>query len=283
MQVTLTGGEPLCHPEFFDILEKACLLFPNVMILSNGALMNDGVIARLHNFNILSVSVSVHGDKETHEYLTGVKGSYDCSLRAIRRFLDRGVIPVASNYVLNAANTKQLKSTIHELSSIGLKFMTITRFVPTGIGKSAADLALKHNELVGAFQVVHEHLQTNAPPHIEVAEATPFCAVPKHLKYLANTCSYGYDRFYVDVEGNLMVCGLSRTQMGGNVLERPISEIKASSSVFRMYLQDAHAPVECTSCNEFDLCHGGCRAAALENGTWIGGRDCHMVTPSSPK
>jgi len=113
----------------------------------------------------------------------------------------------------------QLASTIRELGALGLKFMTLTRFVPVGVGQCARDLTLSRAQLVEGLWQVHEHLKQRVPPHIEVAEATPFCVVPAELKYLANTCSYGYDRFYVDVDGNLMVCGLSRIPLDGNVLD----------------------------------------------------------------
>lgn len=277
MQLTLTGGEPLLHPEFFGILGRATELFPNVMVLSNGTRMDAECVAKLHEYNILSVSISLHGDPATHDALTGVAGSHTRSMRAICDFLERDSIPVASNYVLNAINASHLLGTISSLEDIGLRFMTITRFVPVGVGRDAADLTLTKRQLEDAFRTIHEYRQRGTPPHIEIAEATPFCALPCELRYLANTCSYGYDRFYVDVDGNLMVCGLSRIPLGGNVLASSIQKIKTGSIVFHAFMEDAHVPEECTTCSDFDLCHGGCRAAAMSyNGEWRGTGDCYM-------
>jgi pyrroloquinoline quinone biosynthesis protein E len=276
MQLTLTGGEPLLHPEFFQILGRATELFPNVMILSNGTHMDSECVARLHEYNILSVSISLHGDSAIHDALTGVVGSHARSMRAICDFLERDIIPVASNYVLNAVNASHLPAAIHALENIGLRFMTITRFVPVGVGKDAADLTLTKRQLEEAFRTIHAHRQRGASPHIEVAEATPFCSLPREFQYLANTCSYGYDRFYVDVNGNLIVCGLSRIPLGGNVLESSIKEIKSASKVFHSFMEDSHVPEECTACGDFDQCHGGCRAAAMSYGEWQGTRDCFM-------
>ena len=277
MQLTLTGGEPLLHPDFFDILGRATELFPNVMILSNGTCMDTECVARLHDYNILSVSVSIHGDAATHDALTGVAGSHARSIRTICDFLKRDIIPIASNYVLNAVNASHLSGTIHTFEDMGLRFMTITRFIPVGVGRGAADLTLTDHQLEDAFRTVHAHRQRGASPHIEIAEATPFCALQHELRYLANTCSYGYDRFYVDVEGNLIVCGLSRISLGGNVLQSSIQEIKKTSIVFHDFMEDAHVPEECTVCCDFDCCHGGCRTAAMcYGGEWRGVRDCFM-------
>jgi radical SAM protein with 4Fe4S-binding SPASM domain len=280
MQLTLTGGEPLLHPEFFNILRRATELFPNVMILSNGTRMDSECVTQLHEYNILSVSISLHGDTATHDALTGVAGSHALSMRAICDFLERDTIPIASNYVLNAVNASHLPAAIHTLEKMGLRFMTITRFVPVGVGMGAADLALTKRQLEDAFRTIHAHRQRGGSPHIEVAEATPFCSLPCELRYLANTCSYGYDRFYVDVDGNLIVCGLSRIPLGGNVLESSIKEIKSASKVFHSFMEDTHLPEECTTCGDLDLCHGGCRAAAMSCGNWQCTRDCFMETSS---
>lgn len=99
MQLTLTGGEPLMHPQFFDILKRAVELFPNVMILSNGSLMTDENVKRICDIGPMSVSISIHGDAETHDSLTGIKGSFDASIGAIKAYLRDGRVPVASNSV----------------------------------------------------------------------------------------------------------------------------------------------------------------------------------------
>lgn len=276
MQVNLTGGEPLAHPQFFEILEKACALFPNVVILSNGTLMNQEALERIHQYDVTSVNVSVHGDRESHEALTQVKGSYDAAINAVKYYLEKGKILVASNFVLNGANFHMLEPTIRTMGEIGLKYMTITRFIPVGIGSGARDLILSEEQLVEAFRIVYEHNASGRAPHIEFAEATPFCVLPKELQSVANCCSYGYDRFYVDVTGELMVCGLSRIRLGGNILDKKINEIKKESEVFQAFISNEHVSEQCRSCPTFELCHGGCRAAALSNGDWKGTKDPNM-------
>ena len=277
MQVNLTGGEPLAHPYFFEILEHACSLFPNVIILSNGSLMNEYVLKKLHQYDITSVNISIHGDCRVHENLTQIKGSYDASINAIKYFLEKGKIMVASNFVLNSSNLFILQDTIDYLGSIGLQFMTITRFIPVGVGCEAKELILSRDQLIEAFHIVYEHNKSEQAPHIEFAEATPFCALSSELQSLANCCSYGYDRFYTDVNGDMLVCGLSRIKLGGNILEKPINEIKKASQVFQAFLKNEHVSSTCSYCSQFDLCHGGCRAAALINGGWKGTKDASMI------
>lgn len=277
MQINLTGGEPLAHPQFYEILDYACKLFPNVVILSNGSLMNRDALEKIHKADVTSINISIHGNREKHEALTQVPGSFDASMSAIEYILKRKQIMVSSNFVLNAENFDILEDTICQMHDIGLKYMTITRFIPVGIGSSAKNLVLSSKELIEAFKIVYNHNKSGIAPHIEFAEATPFCALPVELRNIANCCSYGYDRFYVDVSGELMVCGLSRIRLGGNILEHSICDIKRQSKVFNSFVNNNHVHQKCKSCVDFDLCHGGCRAAALVNGGWNGTADPDMV------
>lgn len=277
MQVNLTGGEPLAHPQFFDILKYACDRFPNVVILSNGSLMDQKALEKIHETNVTSVNISIHGDPETHDHLTQTPGSYNASIAALKYFIKEKKILVASNFVLNAGNLHILKDTIEYFHGIGLQYMTITRFIPVGIGDGARDLVLTPTQLVEAFQIAYDYNNSGKGPHIEFAEATPFCSLPEHLRSIANCCSYGYDRFYVDVTGEVLVCGLSRIKLGGNVLNNTLSEIKRSSDVYRMFIENQHVPHTCTACDTFSLCHGGCRAAALSTGRWEKAKDPNMT------
>ena len=277
MQVNLTGGEPLAHPHFFDILEHACKRFPNVVILTNGALMNEKTLEKLHRYDITSVNISLHGNRIVHEELTQVNGSYDASVDAMKYFLKERKILIASNFVLNGGNFSILQETIDYLASIGMQFMTITRFIPVGVGSDAQDLILSIEQLIEAFRIIYEHNKSGKAPHIEMAEAMPFCAIPGELQSLANCCSYGYDRFYVDVTGDIMVCGLSRIKLGGNILETSLNQIKKNSQVFQAFISNDHISPTCSKCHHFELCHGGCRAASLVNGGWKGTKDVNMV------
>lgn len=277
MQVNLTGGEPLAHPKFFEILDYACKRFPNVVILSNGSLMNKKALERIHQTDVTSVNISIHGDRETHDALTQIPGSYDASIAALKYFIQEQKILVASNFVLNAGNLSILPQTIDYFHSIGLEYMTITRFIPVGIGESARNLILSPQQLIEAFEIAYRYNHSGKNPHIEFAEATPFCALPEHLRSIANCCSYGYDRFYVDVTGDLLVCGLSRIRLGGNILNKSINEIKRESDVYRNFIENSHVPQKCTECPSFELCHGGCRAAALSTGGWRGTKDPNMT------
>jgi radical SAM protein with 4Fe4S-binding SPASM domain len=116
-----------------------------------------------------------------------------------------------------------------------------------------------------------------------LATATPPCQLPASLRHLCNRCSFGFDKFYIDVDGNVLVCGMLRERLG-NLLDAPppgalggentpegtgeaaMAKLLRRSPVFRRYAQLRHVPERCRECTDFDRCGGGCRAAAYASG-----------------
>jgi MoaA/NifB/PqqE/SkfB family radical SAM enzyme len=90
---TLTGGEALCHKDFFKIAAEVRRLGMALRIYSNGYLMADRkVVRRVRELNPVEVEISIHGARpETHEALTKIRGSFVKTVRAIENLTEAGV------------------------------------------------------------------------------------------------------------------------------------------------------------------------------------------------
>lgn len=91
----LTGGEPLSHPEWFDILGYACssTSFTEVILQTNGAMVSAEVIEKITslNQNKLKIQVSLDGaTPETNDMIRG-KGNFEASIKGIKLFVDAGM------------------------------------------------------------------------------------------------------------------------------------------------------------------------------------------------
>ena len=76
--VKLTGGEPLMHPRFGELLEIARQKNLGVTIETNGLLCTPEVAAEIARLPRRFVSVSIDGsDKATHEWMRGVPGCFE--------------------------------------------------------------------------------------------------------------------------------------------------------------------------------------------------------------
>ena len=158
LEIILTGGEPISHPLFLDILDKCCKYFDKVMVQTNGTLIDAGMAKTLKNKGVYGVNVSLHGDKELHEKLTLVDGSYIQAYEALEHLASEGV-NTASNFVLTTENISAFPKTIKKLHDIGVNGMTLTRFTPTGIGADNAYLSISTDQLVKVLEQADSFLE----------------------------------------------------------------------------------------------------------------------------
>jgi radical SAM protein with 4Fe4S-binding SPASM domain len=85
--VTFTGGEPLTHPDFFDIAQTAMDNGLKVILLTNGGLIKDRAMARKIADLTDTVQVSLDGaTAETNDAIRGV-GSFAGAVNGIRLLL----------------------------------------------------------------------------------------------------------------------------------------------------------------------------------------------------
>lgn len=92
----LTGGEPMLWPHFFEYIELGLALkYELIYFNTNASLLNDERTERLAQLHAASgkrlrLSISVNGSRENHDATRG-KGSYDSTMRGLRRALAAGL------------------------------------------------------------------------------------------------------------------------------------------------------------------------------------------------
>ena len=93
LYMTLTGGEALCHKDFFKIAAEVRRLGMALRIYSNGYLLADKkMVRKLKALNPMEVEISIHGARpETHEALTRIKGSLEKTIKAVENLNEAGI------------------------------------------------------------------------------------------------------------------------------------------------------------------------------------------------
>ena len=93
-RVCFTGGEPLCHPDFLEILRTARTLgFEDVGVQTNGMLLTDRWVSAVKqlNFRRLSIQISLDGaNSPSHDLVRG-KGAFGKALAGITRLVRGGM------------------------------------------------------------------------------------------------------------------------------------------------------------------------------------------------
>ena len=88
----LTGGEPLCRRDFFDIAWAAKKLGFAIRVYTSGYLVDEVVARKLKDLMPFEIEVSFHGaNPESFERQTRVPGSFDRVLQGIRNLRAQGL------------------------------------------------------------------------------------------------------------------------------------------------------------------------------------------------
>ena len=107
--INITGGEPLCNPYLFKILDliKKDSNLISFSILTNGTLINEEIAKKIKSYNPSYVQVSLEGGKRTNDYIRG-KGTYKKIGNAIK-LLNKEGIYTSISFTANHLNYKEFK------------------------------------------------------------------------------------------------------------------------------------------------------------------------------
>ncbi|HJV34032.1 radical SAM/SPASM domain-containing protein [Geomonas sp.] len=113
--VRLTGGEPLCHPAWLDLLRLSVAAgFPTVILQTNGMLLDDDKIAALRELAFPGFIIQISLDGATpaaHDLVRGA-GSYKELMAAVDRLVRAGLGPHVSFFF------SEMRHNIHEIPAV---------------------------------------------------------------------------------------------------------------------------------------------------------------------
>ena len=211
LYVTLTGGEALCHKDFYKIGEEVRRLGMALRIYSNGYLMADKkVVRKIKALSPVEIEISLHGaTPETHEALTKIKGSFAKTVKAVResqRGGDQGQSEVPDHPAQPARAVRDQGAG----PSLGRHIIFDAVITPKDDG-NLDPLSLRParrvpGEVLG--RVVHPKLHDG-----QEAAARPTTAPDGSAN-----CGTGRSGFTIDPYGNLLPCVAFRRKIA-NVLE----------------------------------------------------------------
>ena len=160
-EVKLTGGEPLMHPRFGELLEIVKRKNLGVTIETNGLLCTPEVAADIARLSRRFVSVSIDGsDMATHEWLRGVPGCFEKAKDAINNLVKAGVQPQIITTLVRR-NAGQIDEIVRMAEHLGASSVKFNIVMPTGRGEKLNETAetLSIEELIHIGEYVQKDLQ----------------------------------------------------------------------------------------------------------------------------
>lgn len=198
LELTLTGGEPMARPDFFEIYEHAKTSGFLITIFTNGTLMTQDAADRFARLPPHRVEISLHGLTElTFEGITQGKGSYRRCMKAIHLLLERR-IPLTLKTTAMSANKDEIleiKRYVQGLGHVEYKLGEEMRPALDGSDEPRR-LGLTGEELL---ELNHQDPELwNEACRNRSKESAP--------------CRSGMQRFHIDAYGRLQLCSGNRRQ-----------------------------------------------------------------------
>ena len=218
INVTLSGGEPLLHPNFVDFLDKCKELDLSVNVLSNLTLMTDDIYSVMINNPLLSVQTSIYSmNADVHDSITQLKGSFDKTIAATLKLIAAG-IPVQ----ISCPIMKQNKDTFFDVVKWAdlNKVSVVTEYVIFASYDHSNEnlvnrLSLEEVEEVFTKQATKEYIDALRK------------SAKKKLLLKCDDAICSVCRFYfcISEEGDVFPCVGWKSKKLGNIRENTIKEL----------------------------------------------------------
>lgn len=216
LTVTLTGGEPLTHPDFFRILAAARTRSFAVRIFSNATLVDDEAADEIARAFPLAVEVSIHGaSAAVHDAATARPGSFEQTLAGIDRLRARGV-PVVLKTPLTSINEHEIEAIIALAEERELTVQIDPHLTPRDDGDSAP------TRFTASQAAIRRVMELGADGG---------SVIPTERNRGGYNCGLGRITMAIDPEGNVYPCLQWRQAALGNVREASLIELWRTSPV----------------------------------------------------
>lgn len=310
--VQLTGGEPLLHPQFAEVLR---ILRQNGLrlwrLFTNGLLLTEDTLAQFRALDLQPEIVISFDGLGSHDWMRGMPGAEQRALHAIELAVKNGFL-VRACVNLNQRTLPRAAETVKLLFAMGVGSIF---FVRTSEAKQWMELGegtLTPDEYCEAILALTRDLLAENRRGLNF-QFFNVLDIPVNARaedmghYRANQlfpqapgsawCQKCIDTIFIASDGRVLPCdafeGSSLAggflQTDNNVHNRPLADILTDSQYAQAMLVTtddvARNSSDCASCERWDICRGGpCRAcaiaaAAIRSGSYLHG-DEHLAGPS---
>ena len=257
---SITGGDPILHPNFWDLLEKLYENNIQYSILGNPFHLTSDVCKRLKELGCRQYQLSLDGLRETHDYFRK-PGSFDITLEKIKVLQDEGVRASIMTTV-SKTNVSEIIEIIDTVVEHEVDLFSFARYCPTSLEKTAYLSAQEYKQLLSdvwkrydkyknskTFFVLKDHLWT-----LFLYEKGLF-KIPQNLKddVIYDGCNCGNSHLTILPNGDVFACRRMDSKVG-NALTEDIFDIFNSSKMeeYRKFEEFE----KCSKCELLRFCRG---------------------------
>ncbi len=260
--INITGGEPLCNPYLFRILDLIKKDEENISfsILTNGTLITDEIAKKISSYNPYYVQVSLEGGRKTNDAIRG-KGTYRKIAKGIH-YLKKNDIYTSISFTASKMNYKEFHKVVWYARRHGVNNVWSDRYIPLG-NKEDQKNVLNTRETQEYLEIMYKEklklIKQRSHTNVSMNRALQFLMTND----FAYGCTAGDTLVTVMENGDLVPCRRMPIYIG-NVLQDDMYELYMNHPILKE-LRFQKIPDECCKCEHSYMCHGGlkCLSYAL--------------------
>ena len=280
--IAFSGGEPLIHPDFHRLVEKARSEGMTIQVATNGTLITPETALWLREVDA-EVQVSLDGSRpEIHDYMRAGHEAFAHAIAGIKSLVEAGH-KVTVGTVVTTINQEDISAIVELVEELGVSSFRLIPFVPAGRGEHYANMEVAPAEMKKITQYLHD-LRSKTRLNIAVMEFEDMlngkrCAEPVNLSRGLG-CSGAVTYATITPTGELLPCHFFEGVRADSVASNSFAEVWNRSRFLNYFRQltvaDLHG--KCRQCQWLGQCGGSCRATNFAKGDFLGSNYACWIT-----
>lgn len=253
--INITGGEPLCNPHLFKILDliKKDEELISFSILTNGTLITKNIAKKIKSYNPYYVQVSLEGGQKTNDYIRG-KGTYKKIAKGIKN-LKKYNIFTSISFTATTLNYKEFPKVVSYAKKYKVDNVWSDRYIPLGDSEDK-NLALNVSQTQEYLSIMaKERLKLKRKQYNKTTISMYRALQFQKTNDFAYGCTAGDTLLTVMENGDLVPCRRMPIVVG-NLLKDDMYKLYKTNSILKE-LRKNTIPDDCNDCEHAQMCHGG--------------------------
>jgi radical SAM protein with 4Fe4S-binding SPASM domain len=252
LSLTLSGGEPLLHPNFVDFMRKTKEYDFSINVLSNLTLLNDEIITEMKANRLSSVQVSLYSmDSVIHDSITKLPNSFYKTRDAILKLIENDIPLQISCPVM-----KQNKKCYVDVAKWAEehKIRAVTDYIMMARYDHTTDNLDSRLSLEEVGNIITDIIENDPDYEKRLVEAD-FTEVEKRDLSDDALCGVCISSICMVANGNVYPCAGWQNYVCGNVTMQPLKEIWEHSPKVQ-YLRNLRKNdlPQCLDCTDLHFC-----------------------------
>lgn len=208
MRISFTGGEPMLHPDFFEIAEYITSKGFQTGMTTNGMLITKEKARKLADIGWGVITVSIDGLEKSHDEFRQREGAWTAAMKGIDNLLEAGIIPSVTTVanMLNIDELEELKAMFREK---GIRVWRVLNIDPIGRALENPELLLDAASSAKMWWFIEDNRINRRDENPEVMASCSHYLGPLHeleTRPWAFSCRSGITVASITAKGEFVGC-----------------------------------------------------------------------------